>query len=243
MTKRMMLALFACNRPEFLRPCLQSIYTLTGDIEPHIFMDAGDEEPECLGLVLHSQLTHHVERERKGLGFQRRKALRLFLERPEAGDYFVMADADTLTGPETLDLLRGELEFWWNRGVLIGMLCCGCQPGTTACSRTMIDGHVIIRNHGGETFAMLPRPVLERTGVAIGENMLGATAPLKNALTRMGCPRAVQLEPMPPVQHIGAFKSVLSPTTSVARLLFYDLQGKPLNPRPDLYNVCKQPVL
>lgn len=238
-----MLALFACNRPEFLKPCLQSVYTLTGDIEPHIFMDAGREEPECLDLVLRSQLTHHVEQERKGLGYQRRKAVRMFLDRREAGNYFVMADADILTGPETLNLLRAELEFWWNRGVSVGMLCCGLQPQTMGCPRTRIDGHVIIRKHGGETFAMLPRPVLERTGVAIGHNMLGATAPLKNALAKLEWHRAILVSPMPPVQHIGAFKTVLSPQTPRNNLLFWGIDGLPLNPRPDLYNVCEQPVL
>jgi hypothetical protein len=29
----MMLALFACNRPEFLKPCLQSVYSLLGELE------------------------------------------------------------------------------------------------------------------------------------------------------------------------------------------------------------------
>ena len=232
-----MLALFACNRPEFLRPCLQSVYTLVGDIEPHIFMDAGREEPECLDIVEHSQLARHVELERKGLGYQRRKALTLFLATASAGDYFVMADADILTGPETLELLRGELEFWWGRGIPVGMLCCGLQPQTVGCQRTRVDGHEIIRRHGGETFAMLPRPVLERTGVAIGHKMLGATAPLKNARARLEWHRAILVNPMPPVQHIGAFKTVLSPQTSRDNLLFWGIDGLPLNPRPDLYNV------
>lgn len=235
-----MLALFACNRPEFLKPCLQSVYSLLGDIEPHIFMDAGREEPECQEIVRTSYLAHHIEADRKGLGYQRRKALKLFLSRPETGDFFVMADADVVTGPETLELLREELDFWWNAGVFVGMLCCGLQLHTMHCERTMVSRHEIIRGHGGETFAMLPRPVLEQTGVAISDKMLGATAQLKNTLNKLGFPRAIQVAPMPPVQHIGAFKTVLSPQWTPADLLFRGIDGLPLNPRPDLYNVREE---
>jgi hypothetical protein len=230
-----MIAVFACNRPDFLIPCLDS---LDGE-EVHVFVDAVDEEgPDVERICRVSGFPCHLERERKGLGFQRHKALQMFLDDKALGNYFMLCDEDVVFGIDAVSLLRNELDFWWAASVPVGMLCCGYQKKSKGWGIFEKDGHGIIKEHGGETVAMMPRIALEKTGNRIGLGMLGNTANLKNAMRNVGHGRAILVKPMPPVQHIGAFRTVLSPQWRPDDLLFRDLNGEPLNPRPELFDVA-----
>jgi len=229
-----MIAVFACNRPEFLQPCLES---LKGE-DVRIFVDAaGIEGPGVEQMCQASGFPVYAEEERKGLGFQRRKALQMFLDDASLGDDFMLCDSDVVFGQGATSLMRSELDFWWKKGYPIGMLCCGYQLQSTTWLVMKNEGHAVIPAHGGETVAMFPRQVLEKTGNCIGDNMLGNTAPLKNRLAKIGHSRAILVEPMPNVQHIGALQTVLSPQWAPADLIFRDRLGSPLNPRPDLFDV------
>lgn len=229
-----MIAVFACNRPEFLKPCLDS---LQGE-NAHVFVDAVEAEgPNVRQICQASAFPVYIEKERKGLGFQRRKALQMFLDDASLGDDFMLCDSDVVFGQGATSLMRNELDFWWRKGYPIGMLCCGYQLQSTTWLVMKNEGHAVIPAHGGETVAMFPRQVLEKTGNCINDNMLGNTAPLKNRLAKIGHPRAILVEPMPNVQHVGALQTVLSPQWAPADLIFRDREGNPLNPRPDLFDI------
>ena len=233
-----MIAVFAYDRPEFLKPCLDS---LPGEKEMvHVFIDAVAEQGTMVSDICRdSGFACHATDDKMGIGWQRKKAVQMFLDDQSLGDHFVFCDSDIVFGSGSLELLKKELGFWWKKGFPVGMLCCGYQLQSTPWLVMKDEGHAIIPAHGGEQIAMLPRQALEKTGNCVGIGMLGNTAPLKNKLAKVGLPRAILVEPMPNVQHIGAFKTSLSPQFTPAELIYRNRAGSPLNPRPDLFDVSQ----
>jgi glycosyltransferase involved in cell wall biosynthesis len=85
---------------------------------------------------------------------------------------------------------------------------------------------------------MLVREAIDKTGNVIFTRRKGVTAGFKNSLMRVGHPRAIAAGPVLPVQHIGAFQSVLNSEKRVMEDgLFCATDDAPLDPAPHIFNV------
>lgn len=234
---KIMVSVFAYDRPEFLSPCLQSIKEASdSNVETVIFVD---DSGSCSGVdrIVDASGFRVVRPPERLGGFYPRYALELFLHDRQTGDILISTDGDMLLGRETFAFIREFFRFWWASGLEVGMLCGGIRYNNIREPRVERSGRKVIKNNGAEAFCVFPRPALER---AYSRYAIQNTANLKNAMMWNMQPRALSADPALPVAHVGAFKSTRNPATSIRHQLFLDGEGNPLNPRPDLFDIQKE---
>lgn len=238
---KIMFCFFGYNRADLLKACAQAVNDAKDDrVETHMWIDDSGSHPDVDEVADASGFEVHRPDQRLG-GFIQREAVHIFLAEPERGDLLAVADGDMLVGRSVFQDIRDLFHFWWGEGRRhTGMMCGGIRKEYFS-MRGHVDknGKRMIMNHGGEAFSVFPRSALELVVEDRGGKVPWNVCKVKNSMQRVRHSRGTPITPFIPVAHIGAFNSTRNPDRSPWDHLFLDDKGRPLNPRPDLFDVEK----